>query len=157
MAFNFRGVMGSQGTYDGGLGEVEDARAAMDLATSRASGPLLLVGWSFGANVALRAAMDDGRVDGVALLGMPLAASSLDLPPLPSNDRLAGFERPVLLLSGAQDPFSPAGELRILGRKLADAMVEIVAGADHFFGRREHEAAAIVGAFATERLLTGGA
>ena len=157
VAFNFRGVMGSQGTYDRGLGELDDARAAVDLAASRVAGPLLMVGWSFGANVALREAVDDRRVGALALLGMPLAASALDLPAVPSNDRLAGFERPVLLLSGDQDPYSPAGELRILGRKLADATVTVVTGADHFFGRREREAAAVVGTFATERLLTEGA
>ena len=59
----------------------------------------------------------------------------------------------MLLLSGDADRFSPAGELRVLGRKLPDATVVVVPGADHYFSRREREAAAIVGGFAEERLL----
>ena len=81
--------------------------------------------------------------------------ATLNLPDVPPNDRLAGFERPVLLLSGDHDRFCPAGELRILGRKFPDATVTVVPGADHYFTRREREAAAIVGAFATDRLLGG--
>jgi pimeloyl-ACP methyl ester carboxylesterase len=118
---------------------------------------VLLVGWSFGANVALREAITDDRIGAVALLGMPLAPDRLpDLPPLPQPDALVAYERPVLLLSGDADLFSPDGELRILGRKLADATVVVVPGADHYFGRQERDAAAIVGGFAEERLLGVG-
>jgi len=153
VSFNFRGVMGSEGSHDHGIGELADARAAIGLADRRVPGPVLLFGWSFGANVALREAVTDERVGGLALVGMPLAADRLpDLPDLPSGPALAGYLRPVLLLSGDRDRFSPAGELRILGRKLPDAVVEIVRGADHFFSRREREAAAIVASFARERV-----
>ncbi len=152
VSFNFRGVMGSQGVHDGGIGELVDARAAIGVAAALAAGPALLVGWSFGANVALREAVGDDRVGAVALVGLPLGAAALDVPPLPSSAALAGFERPVLLLSGDADAFSPAGEVRILGRKLPDAIVEISPGADHYFGRRERQAADVVGRFASERL-----
>jgi pimeloyl-ACP methyl ester carboxylesterase len=93
----------------------------------------------------------------LAVIGMPLAPDRLpDLPPLPSSADLAAFERPALLLSGEEDGYSPAGELRILARKLADATVVVVPGADHYFGKREREAAEIVGGFATDRLFGGG-
>jgi len=108
LAFNYRGVMGSQGTHGFGIGEVADTRAALDFVRQRAAGPVLLVGWSFGANVALREAIDDPNVQALALLGTPLAADRLpNLPPLPPAEALAGYGRPVLLLSGEQDPFSP--------------------------------------------------
>jgi alpha/beta superfamily hydrolase len=154
LAFNYRGVMGSQGTHGFGIGEVADTRAALDFVRQRAAGPVLLVGWSFGANVALREAIDDPNVQALALLGTPLAADRLpNLPPLPPAEALAGYGRPVLLLSGEQDPFSPPGELRILGRKLLNASVQIVPAATHYFTRLEREAAAIVAGFAKERLL----
>jgi alpha/beta superfamily hydrolase len=154
LSFNFRGVMGSEGTHDRGIGELLDARAAIGTARDRVGGPLLLVGWSFGANVAMRAGVGDDRVGALALVGMPLAADRLpDLPPLPPRDALASYRRPVLLLSGDRDRFSPPGELRILGRKLPDAFVDVRAGANHFFTRREREAAQAIGAFAEDRLL----
>ena len=55
--FNFRGVGGSAGHYDGGPGELEDALAACAWARQRWSCPALwLAGFSFGSAVALQAA-----------------------------------------------------------------------------------------------------
>jgi len=154
LSFNFRGVMGSEGEYGGGEQEVADVEAAVGLARGEAEGPLFVCGWSFGANVALRAAVRDPRIDGLALIGFPLSESSLDLPPLPDDDELSAFRRPILLLAGDADQYCPVPELEWLARRLPDATVEIVAGADHYFGKRERAAADIVAGFA-ERLLEG--
>ncbi len=153
VSFNFRGVMGSEGTHDGGVGERRDVHAAVTSALGRTGSPLLLVGWSFGANVALREAVGDERVDALALVAVPLAWDRREqLPPLPSNEALAAFERPVLLVAGDQDPFCPEGELRLLARKLPDARLFVAPGADHYFAKREREASGEIGAFADERL-----
>lgn len=58
LRFNFRGVGASQGRFDEGEGEVEDALAALDWAQSAASDAqaYVLLGFSFGGRVALRAA-----------------------------------------------------------------------------------------------------
>jgi len=154
LSFNFRGVMGSEGEYGGGEQEVADVEAAVGLARTEAEGPMFVCGWSFGANVALRAAVRDPRIDALALIGFPLSESSLDLPPLPDQDELAALRRPVLLLAGDADPYCPVPELEWLARRLPDATMEVVAGADHYFGKREREAASIVAGFA-ERLLEG--
>jgi pimeloyl-ACP methyl ester carboxylesterase len=61
------------------------------------------------------------------------------------------LRRPVLLLSGEHDGYSPEADLRELASALPNAEVAIVAGTDHYLWRREREAASIVGAFA-ERL-----
>jgi hypothetical protein len=53
LRFNFRGTGGSTGAHNDGEGELEDVTAAIDLARTR-SLPIGLVGWSFGAAVALR-------------------------------------------------------------------------------------------------------
>lgn len=58
LRFNYRGVGGSAGRYDEGIGETADARAVV--AAGRALWPgaaLVLAGFSFGGVVALRAAI----------------------------------------------------------------------------------------------------
>jgi alpha/beta superfamily hydrolase len=155
LAFNFRGVMGSSGTYGGGREELRDAVAAIGFARSRVPEnlPTVLVGWSFGANVAVRTAIDDRRVAAIALVGLPLAPGDLTLPPLPDTTDLRTLQRPVLLLAGANDEFAPSDALRDYAAQFPDATANVVEGTDHFFWRREREAAGIVGAFA-ERVLT---
>ena len=155
LAFNFRGVMGSAGTYGGGRDELHDVEAAIGEIRSRVGDamPTILVGWSFGANVAVRAAIDDRRVAALALIGVPLAPNDLSLPPLPDATDLRPFHRPALLLAGEHDTFAPRAMLEEFGRSFPDAEVRVVPGTDHYFWRREREAAKIVGAF-TERVLT---
>jgi uncharacterized protein len=154
LSFNYRGVMGSGGEYGGGMGELEDARAAVGHMLEQARGPVFVCGWSFGASVALRLALQDERVGAVAGLGMPLGDSGLDLPPLPAREVLARFGRPVLLMAGEADPFCPIPDLKSLGRALPASEVAVVRGTDHFFWHREKEAARLVGEFA-ERALFG--
>ncbi|MBI4261638.1 MAG: alpha/beta hydrolase [Actinobacteria bacterium] len=139
LGFNFRGVMGSGGSYDGGVREVLDARAAVGRVREEATGPTVLFGWSFGANVALRAAIDDERVRALVLTGIPLAATSLRLPPLPDDGRLGTLGRPVLLAVGEEDAFAPLDMVRDLAGRIPEAEVEVLAGTDHFFPQRERE------------------
>jgi alpha/beta superfamily hydrolase len=154
LTFNFRGVMGSRGTYGGGRDELHDAVAAVTEVRRRAGDdlPTLVVGWSFGASVALRAAIDDRRVSAVALVGLPVRPGDLSLPPLPDATDLRALRRPVLLLAGEHDDYAPAEDLRSYAESFPDARTEIVAGTDHFFWRRERDAAAIVGGFADAAL-----
>ncbi len=152
LTFNFRGVMGSEGSYGGGLTEPADLRAALTRVRAEAAGPTLVAGWSFGANVALRTALEDERIAALALIGMPLADTSLDLPELPPRDVLRLFDRPVLLVSGEADQFSPVPDLKSLARKLPRATLVVVKGTDHFFWKRERELAAVVGGFADRAL-----
>jgi len=156
LAFNFRGVMRSGGTFGGGRGEVEDVRAAVGFVRGLAPGPTLVCGWSFGANVALREALEDERATALALVGLPLGDSASELPALPSASELRTFRRPVLLLSGQGDTFSPRPELELLAGRLPNAEVEIVPGTDHFFWRREAEAAERITAFAERHLAASG-
>ncbi|HEY7399758.1 MAG TPA: alpha/beta fold hydrolase [Actinomycetota bacterium] len=155
LGFNFRGVMGSGGTYGGGRDEVRDARAAIDVAIERGGPPVFVAGWSFGANVALREALDDDRVAGLALVGFPLRPGDVELPPVPAAGELRLLSRrPILLVAGEHDAFCPGDELRDLGKQLS-AEVVVVPGTDHYFWRRERELAALIGDFA-ERLTRSG-
>ena len=146
LGFNFRGIMGSGGSYGGGRGEVADTRAAIGFLRERAPAPTLVFGWSFGASVALREAFDDDRVAALALTGLPLRPNDLELPALPERQELARLRRPLLFLAGEHDEYCPADELRSYGAEGAE--VAIVEGVDHYLSRKERDAAAIVGDFA---------
>jgi alpha/beta superfamily hydrolase len=147
LAFNFRGVMGSEGTYGGGVDEVRDVRAAIGVAQGVLAGPAFVFGWSFGANVALREAIDDPRVGSLALFGVPLGDTSLVLPEVPMA-RLRTFDRPVLLVAGDADPYCPVPRLLELGGSIPGAEIEVIPNGDHYLPRREHELAEMVGRFA---------
>src|SRR6266853_320814 len=55
LRFNYRGVNLSEGSYDRGEGELEDARAALEFLSRRYPGlPLTLAGFSFGSRIVLR-------------------------------------------------------------------------------------------------------
>lgn len=148
LSFNFRGTMRSGGTYGGGRSEVRDVAAAVGRARDGVDGPTLVCGWSFGASVALREAIEDERVAALALVGLPISDAELDLPGPPSASELRAFRRPVLLVGGEGDPHCRRPDLEAFGRKLPLAEVAIVAGTDHFFWRHEREVAELVGAFA---------
>ena len=152
LSFNFRGVMNSGGTYGGGRAEVRDVAAAIDRVGREVAGPILLAGWSFGASVALREAVDDERVGALALVGIPLRPRDFDVPPIPDEASLRSLRAPALLLSGERDEFCPPEELRTLGERIRRCEVVVAAGTDHFFWRREREAADVVGEFADRTL-----
>jgi alpha/beta superfamily hydrolase len=150
LGFNFRGIMGSSGTYGGGRDELRDTRAAIEEARSRTGlqdPPTVVVGWSFGASVALREALDDARVSALALVGIPLRPGDVEMPPLPDRTDLRLFARPAMLLAGEHDEYAPPEDLRAYGASFPHAEVVVMPGTDHYFWRREKEAASIVGAF----------
>jgi alpha/beta superfamily hydrolase len=149
LVFNFRGTMGSGGSFGGGRDELQDVRAAIGFVREHADGPTLVVGWSFGASVALREAFEDRRVSALALFGIPLQPHDLHLPPLPEAAELRRLKRPVLFLSGELDEYCPTDELRAYADDVAE--VVIIEGTDHYLWRHEREAAAVVGDFADRR------
>jgi uncharacterized protein len=153
LSFNFRGVMNSGGTYGGGRAEVRDVAGAIGRVAGEVAGPILLAGWSFGASVALREAVDDERVGALALVGIPLRPRDFDVPPIPDEASLRSLRASALLLSGERDEFCPPEDLRSLGERFRRCEVVVAAGTDHYFWRREREAAGVVGEFA-DRTLT---
>lgn len=131
LRFNFRGVGRSQGVHDDGIGEQEDAKAALAELGRRFPGlPLLIGGFSFGSVVALRVAARDPRVRAVFALGFPLVrfgdAATLEAP-----------SQPRLFVQGERDQFGAGEELRALAEALPPPREIVVVGdADHFFDGR---------------------
>jgi uncharacterized protein len=132
LRFNFRGVGESEGEHDGGIGEVDDARAALKfLATQTGvgAGDAVIAGYSFGAPVAMRAGIDDKAVNRIVAVALPIAMMPMES---------VVTSKPILLASGDRDSYSPIPKLRDLATKLgASAKLEVIEGADHFFGGYE--------------------
>ena len=141
LRFNFRGAGLSEGEHAGGIGEVEDVRAALDWLEHEFTLPVIFAGFSFGAAVGLRAAYSSNRVDALIALGLPAVTISVD-----TQDRVYDFEflrdcnKPKLFVSGSRDQFGPPGKLEALVNTFADPkkLVRIEAG-DHFFEGRLKE------------------
>lgn len=120
----------SEGSYDDGRGEVDDVRAALDWIDRFLQLPILLAGFSFGANVSWRAGCGDARVRGLIGLGMPLAAAGRRY----SYEFLAGCTQPKLLVTGAEDPFASRDEMkRVMANTPPPLAMHWVEGAEHFF------------------------
>jgi alpha/beta superfamily hydrolase len=143
LRFNFRGVGASTGRYDGGNGEQEDARAALEWLSARPgidAGRLGLAGYSFGAIVAAKVA--DA---GVAALVLVAPAADRPEDPLPW---LADYPGPVLVLAGDEDPYCPVEGLRALAARLGPrAELEVLHRVDHFWGGDEPQIVRKAGAF----------
>ena len=130
LRFNFRGTGLSEGVHSNGPGEIADVRAALDWLQREFSLPILLAGFSFGANIGFRAACGDERVRGLIGLGMPLSAGGRAY----SYEFLHRCTVPKLFLTGAEDPFAPR-ELMEQTFALAPDPKEMhwIEGAEHFF------------------------
>ena len=130
LRFNFRGAGRSDGLHSGGLGEVEDARAAIDWLDRTYQLPVLLAGFSFGANIGFRAACGDPRVHGLVGLGMPLQAGGRSY----SYEFVERCTVPKLLLTGAKDPFAPKAVMeQAFANAPGSTEMQWIDGAEHFF------------------------
>jgi alpha/beta superfamily hydrolase len=130
LRFNFRGVGLSEGSYDNGHGEQNDVRAALEWLELNYRKPILFAGFSFGANIGLRACTGDVRVAGMIGLGLPVHAEGRDY----TYGFLPKCIGPKLFVCGDHDQFAPrdATERVLLTAPEPKKMVWIE-GADHFF------------------------
>ena len=128
VAFNFRGVGGSEGTHGEGRTEVADVAGALSyLRTALGSEPRLVTvaGYSFGSHVGGRAAAADARVG--LFLGVAPVVTRYDY------GFLAGVRGRVALIAGARDEYSDPGRLEALAGSLPVRPWLRVLPTDHFF------------------------
>jgi alpha/beta superfamily hydrolase len=124
--FNYRGVGGSQGAWDDGRGEVDDALAV--IAAHRAAGePLVLGGFSFGGYVALSAATKLPAAERPQRLVL-VAPSTVKQEAPPATAAAAD----TLLVHGEADDVVPLAASLDWARPQAIPVV-VVPGAGHFF------------------------
>ena len=140
LRFNFRGVEHSTGSFDEGHGERRDARAAIAALTGDLgpTTPLVLVGWSFGADIAL--SVHEASVTAWVGIAPPLRYAA-DL------DSIAADQRSKLLILADHDEFRPAEEVAALAAAWTNTAVEVVGGASHFFVGRTERVAQLTTAF----------
>ena len=131
LRFNFRGVGRSEGVHDYGVGEEEDARAALFELQERLPGlPLVLGGFSFGSLVAVRVAARDRRVLSAFALGFPIGTADR----AGELARLGAARLPSLFVQGERDAFGSGEALRALVETLPPPReLVVIPGADHFF------------------------
>lgn len=119
--FNFRGVAGSQGAWDEGRGEVDDALAVIE--SFRTPGePLLLGGFSFGGYVASQAAARLAAPADRLVLVAP-ATSRFEVAPVPGD---------TLVIHGESDEVVPLSATLDWARPQS-LPVLVVPGGGHFF------------------------
>jgi uncharacterized protein len=119
--FNFRGIGQSEGAWDEGRGEIDDALAVLD--ALRAPGePLILAGFSFGGFVASRAAERvTDKAQRLVLVGP--ATSRFDTAPVPAD---------TLVIHGEVDDVVPLSAVLDWARPMS-LPVTVVPGVGHFF------------------------
>jgi len=146
LRFNYRGVGRSEGKYGDSLGERTDAAAALAYLRQLAQveqDSVGIIGYSFGATVALMAA--DERLAALAAISTP--AFDQGLPDLT-------IRCPTLLISGEQDEIAPAASLTTLARMIGPrCQVALIRGADHFWWAYEKELAGVVAQFLRQCLI----
>lgn len=129
LRFNFRGTEGSAGEYDGGAGELDDALAALGWVRERyARGPLWLGGFSFGAAIAIRAALEV-EVSGLVSVAPAVARFAAGLEQQPRC--------PWLVIQGDEDELVDVDETVAWIDSLEPGPeLLVVPGAEHFFHGR---------------------
>jgi len=130
LRFNFRGVGLSEGEFDHGHGELEDAKAALDWLDSKLKLPILLAGFSFGSAVGMQAGCGDARVRGIVGLGVPYRAEGRSY----TYEFLSHCTQPKLFISGTEDQFGPRRAVEPMLEGAADPKrIFWIEGAEHFF------------------------
>ena len=127
LRFNFRGVGGSQGGYDNGVGEQDDVRAAIAYAGSKQIKSVDLAGYSFGAWVNAGVAAESGA---------PLASMIMVSPPAGfiEFETVTAMNCLKLVVTGSRDDIAPVNQIRdLLPAWNPDAQFEIIDGCDHFY------------------------
>jgi alpha/beta superfamily hydrolase len=129
LRFNTRGTSSSLGTsegeHDAGRAEERDVAAAVDFAARRGLANRWLVGWSFGAELAMRYGPRLDVAGGIALA-----------PPMRLVDHLRPWDSPSLPLIAVVPEFDehcPPDEVARRLRDVPSATVKVVEGAGHLW------------------------
>jgi alpha/beta superfamily hydrolase len=130
LRFNFRGVGASAGVYDDGIGELEDARAALAFLRSRHPGTRLwLAGFSFGSWIAARLAVTVPETERLILIAPPVVRQDFTVM------RDATVRKHVI--QGTVDDICTPEALEVEYAKWPEPKRRIlVEGGTHFFDKR---------------------
>lgn len=127
LRFNYRGVNLSEGVYDHGVGEVDDARAALaELRRRYPDLPFTLAGFSFGSRIALQIGCDGSGARRVIAAGFPTI--------YPEREYLDGCTVPRYFVQSTHDEFGPLADLKPVIAALPEPkQLVAIPARDHFF------------------------
>lgn len=153
LRFNFRGVGGSTGEHDDGVGEREDVRDALDyLAGEFPDEPITLAGFSFGSRVGTEVALNDERVVRLISIGTPVDKYR-------DYDFLENLRKPILFVHGDRDEFGSVENLSDLIARVAavtDTSVEIFQDCGHFFEDHLSQLRTVIHDWVLEKITEAG-
>jgi alpha/beta superfamily hydrolase len=127
LRFNFRGVGGSLGNYDNGIGEQDDVRAAIAYVENMNVRSVDLAGYSFGAWVNTGVAADSRTsIKSMIMISPPVGFIKFE-----NVNALSCLK---LVVTGSRDDIAPVNQIRdLLPAWNPDAQFEIIDGCDHFY------------------------
>lgn len=129
LRFNFRGVSKSEGVYDRGVGEIEDARAALAFLRERYPDlPYALAGFSFGSRVILRIGTDsaDPKPQKLIAVGVPVLRGRLEF--------AAQCTLPKVFIQSTNDEYGPMPDMEAWVATLPEPrQLQFIEARDHFF------------------------
>jgi alpha/beta superfamily hydrolase len=129
LRFNYRGVNLSEGTYDEGRGELEDARAALGFLRERYPDlPYSLAGFSFGSRIILRLGCALPEPQPVRLIPVGFPTTMMN------SDFLAACGLPKYFVHSTVDQFGPKADLEAAFAGFAEPKsLQFIEAGDHFF------------------------
>ena len=127
LRFNYRGVNLSEGEYDGGVGETEDARVALrELQARYPYLPVMAAGFSFGSRIALRLTSSEKVIRRVIPVGFPTVIAERAFVNIVTV--------PKIFIHSTHDNFGPRPEFEKFFATVPDPkQVEWIEAEDHFF------------------------
>lgn len=127
LRFNYRGVHLSEGSYDNGVGEIEDGRACLEFLRERYPHlPYCLAGFSFGSRIALKLAVDYPGATKVVPIGYPTK--------YPDRDYMTQIRIPKIFVHSTNDEHGPRLDMEAFFAGLPEPkQLFWVEAVDHFF------------------------
>jgi alpha/beta superfamily hydrolase len=127
LRFNYRGVNLSEGEYNAGEGELDDARTALQWLRSRYPNlPFSIAGFSFGSRIALRLGCALPDVRQIIAVGFPTVYTE--------REYLDACTKPRVFIQSTNDQFGSKPDLEAVVAALPEPKKLIwVEAQDHFF------------------------
>ncbi len=151
LRYNSRGVGRSQGAYDQGIGELEDAAYVLDYLENLSESPRFVwcAGYSFGAWITLQLLMRRPEIDGFLAISPPANHYDLSvLAPCPASGLIVAGDKDSI--ASPEDVERALTKVRVQkGQKVDRAKV---AGANHFYQDSREELIAVCEAYLLRRL-----
>jgi hypothetical protein len=152
LRINFRGVGKSQGKFDNGVGELQDATVALNwLHSQNMDAPTFwIAGFSFGAWIGLQVVMRRPDIEGYILAAPPATKYDFNF--------IVPCSASGLIVQGDKDDISKESDTAKIVEKLslreeAEIGYQIVNGADHFFREHMEDFESITDKYIKDRLM----